>query len=329
MDPLCRSGRQAADVGFSGDLLLRQQRAVEALNKRVADLQVDDPPGSFQDHPGEDVSSLQQYAARLAEVVSRQQLARREDMLTWRDREQALISEVAAAEREARRACEERDRYRIVEVRMAEELKAERRGRIRLEAQLVGSDRWRAEAEACDRATRAARGQVAFAHEAEAAEAREWKLAVHRAREGEARALTMERSERDAVLRARQELIKSQRAMERGAAETELRAEAGEAQALSAAWRLTGELRSELDDLRGASARLKAETVPSAGGGGLFDLLDRNHDGVISRDEFRRGVAPIAAASTTRQPSASAARAMEELRGARQKVNGLLSSLPP
>merc|ERR1712151_642035 len=111
-----------------------------------------------------------------------------------------------------------------------EELRLERRKRIDLEARLTGADRWRTEAIAAGRMARNAEVNMSFGQEAELAESREWQRNAERFRAGEERALAEARYAEDGLRRARQELGRKNRDMEKRTAEVELRAEAGEAE---------------------------------------------------------------------------------------------------
>lgn len=242
----------------------------------------------------DDPQSLKDYANRLQQVVMQQHTARREDWSHFHSREASLLDEVG----ELRRFAEDRDSLRWYEAKIMEELRLERRKRIDLEARLTGADRWRTEAISAGRMARNAEVNMSFGQEAELAEAREWQRNAERFRSGEERAMASERLAEDSLRRARQELGRRNRDLEKRTAEVELRAEASEAEALATAYRLSGELRSELDSVRGAAA------VRGMGG------------------------APGQYAGSPAPQVSQARRALEDIRGVRERVDGLLSGYP-
>merc|ERR1719408_1028705 len=206
-----------------------------------------------------DDDDLKSYSNRLQQVVMQQHTARREDWAHFHAREAALLDEVA----ELRRFAEDRDSLRWYEAKLMEELRLERRKRIDLEARLTGADRWRTEAIAAGRMARNAEVNMSFGQEAELAEAREWHRNAERFRAGEERAMAAERVAEDSLRRARQEIGRKNRELEKRTAEVELRAEASEAGALATAYRLSGELRGELDSVRTAAGVRGGGGVPS------------------------------------------------------------------
>jgi len=131
------------------------------------------------------------------------------------------------------------------------------------------------------------------------AEDREWQRNAERFRVGEERAANAERMAEDSLRRARQELGRRNRDLEKRTAEVELRAEASEAEALATAYRLSGELRSELDTVRGATGGFNG-----------------------GRDQYYN--APRSPAPQVSQ----ARRALEDIRGVRDRVDGLLQGYP-
>lgn len=244
----------------------------------------------------DDPESLKQFANRLQQVVMQQHTARREDWAHFHSREASLLDEVG----ELRRFAEDRDSLRWYESKLMEELRLERRKRIDLEARLTGADRWRTEAISAGRMARNAEVNMTFSQEAELAEAREWQRNAERFRAGEERSMAEARLAEDSLRRSRQELGKRNRELEKRTAEVELRAEASEAEALATAYRLSGELRGELDSVRIASG---VRGDPRGGGGG------------------HGGASPAPQVSQAR-------RALEDIRGVRERVDGLLSGYP-
>lgn len=247
-----------------------------------------------------DIESLKRYCKRLSQVVMQQHTARREDWAHFHARENQLLEEVG----ELRRFAEDRDSLRWYEAKIMEELRLERRKRIDLEARLTGADRWRTEAIAAGRMARNAEVTMSFGQEAELAEAREWQRNAERFRAAEERAVASERFAEDSLKRSRQELGRSMRDLEKRAAEVELRAEASEAQTLSEGWRLAGELKGELDAMKGAAAQ------GYRGGGPKAPALESVP------------VSPVTGRVT------SARRALEDIRGVRDRLDGVLSSMP-
>lgn len=250
--------------------------------------------GILDSSAGDDPESLKQYANRLQQVVMQQHTARREDWSHFHSREATLLDELG----ELRRFAEDRDSLRWYEAKLMEELRLERRKRIDLEARLTGADRWRTEAISAGKMARNAEVNMTFSQEAELAEAREWQRNAERFRNGEERALAEARLSEDSLRRARQELGRKNRELEKRTAEVELRAEAGEAEALATAYRLSGELRGELDSVRSATG------VRGAGG------------------------ATAQYASSPQPQVSQARRALEDIRNVRERVDGLLSGYP-
>jgi hypothetical protein len=250
---------------------------------------------SILDAKSDDPMAMKDYAQRLQQVVLQQHTARREDWAHFHSRESGLLEEVG----ELRRFAEDRDSLRWYEAKLMEELRLERRKRIDLEARLTGADRWRTEAIAAGRMARNAEVNMSFGQEAELAEAREWQRNAERFRVGEERAANAERMAEDSLRRARQELGRRNRDLEKRTAEVELRAEASEAEALATAYRLSGELRSELDTVRGATGGFNG-----------------------GRDQYYN--APRSPAPQVSQ----ARRALEDIRGVRDRVDGLLQGYP-
>lgn len=263
----------------------------------------DNPGGggfSMLDEGPNDIESLKRYCQRLSQVVMQQHTARREDWAHFHSREQQLLEEVG----ELRKFAEDRDSLRWYEAKIMEELRLERRKRIDLEARLTGADRWRTEAIAAGRMARNAEVTMSFSQEAELAEAREWQRNAERFRAAEERAVASERFAEDSLRRSRQELGRSMRDLEKRAAECELRAEAGEAEALSTGWRLAGELKGEIDAMKGAAAQgYRGGNPPAA------DLR------------------PVSPAPTTERVT-SARRALEDIRGVRDRLDGVLGGYP-
>jgi len=245
----------------------------------------------------DDPQSLKDYANRLQQVVMQQHTARREDWSHFHAREASLLDEVG----ELRKFAEDRDSLRWYEAKLMEELRLERRKRIDLEARLTGADRWRTEAISAGRMARNAEVNMSFGQEAELAESREWQRNAERFRNGEERAMAAERLAEDSLRRARQDLGRRNRDLEKRTAEVELRAEASEAEALAAAYRLSGELRGELDSVRTASGVRGGNMGYSA---------------------------PMRDPSSPGPQTSQARRALEDIRGVRERVDGLLSGYP-
>ena len=88
--------------------------------------------------------SLQRYAVRLSEVVMQQHAARRKDWGNWQVKEEELNDEIRSLRREAQSEQQERDQAMGREVILEQELRAERRRRIDLEAQVTLADTWKA-----------------------------------------------------------------------------------------------------------------------------------------------------------------------------------------
>lgn len=244
----------------------------------------------------DDPDDLKEYVRRLQQVVLQQHTARREDWSHFHARETGLQDEL----NELRHFAEDRDSLRWYETKLMEELRLERRKRIDLEARLTGADRWRTEAIAAGRMARNAEVNMSFGQEAELAEAHEWQRNAEKFRAGEERAVASEKLAEDNLRRARQELGRQSRDLEKRTAEAELRAQAGEAEALSAAWKLSGELRSELDSVRLVG--------PYRGGGSS------------PRANFR---------SASPAPNVSQARrALGNVRGVKEQLDGMLTDYP-
>jgi len=273
--------------------LAHKRPGEEAAPSRAAPAPDFEDPLEGQNDPEE----IKSYANRLQQVVMQQHTARREDWSHFHSREASLLDEVG----ELRRFAEDRDSLRWYEAKIMEELRVERRKRIDLEARLTGADRWRTEAISAGRMARNAEVNMSFGQEAELAEAREWQRNAERFRSGEERAMAGERLAEDSLRRARQELGKRNRDLEKRTAEVELRAEASEAEALATAYRLSGELRGELDSVRGASRVIQTGGAPATYAGG--------------------GQAAVPQVSQAR-------RALEDIRGVRERVDGLLSGYP-
>lgn len=250
----------------------------------------DNSPKRRVDTSPDNGESLKSYSNRLQQVVMQQHTARREDWGHFHAREAALLEEIG----ELRRYAEDRDSMRWYEAKLVEELRLERRKRIDLEARLTGADRWRTEAIAAGRMARNAEVNMSFGQEAELAEAREWQRNAERFRAGEERAMATERLAEDSLRRSRQELGRKSRDLEKRSAEVELRSEASEAEALASAFRLSAELRNELDAVKtNTSGARQIGGQPSPG-----------------------------------RPVSQARRALEDIRGVRERVDGMLSGYP-
>lgn len=243
-----------------------------------------------------DPAALQRYALRLSEVIVELQSARREDYAEWRARETTLLEEVVRSQRVS-------DQRRNVDARLEHELQAEHRRRIDAEARLTSAERFRAEAVAEDRVCRSMNSHAAAAFEAETMEAREWRRQLGLARRSEEMAVASERLAEDRARRTLQEFSRHTLDAQRRVAESELQAKTSEAEALSSVWRLSGELRSELDACRWAEIQAYMEGSPGAVA-----------DGGRGRPHGQQLL-------TTRQ-------ALQDLRSVRERVDGLLQELP-
>uniref|UniRef100_A0A7S1AAW4 Uncharacterized protein n=1 Tax=Noctiluca scintillans TaxID=2966 RepID=A0A7S1AAW4_NOCSC len=181
---------------------------------------------------------------KLSEVVMELHSARQDDWASWRSRESSLVDE-------ARVALEDRDFCWLAEVQIADDLRNERRRRIDAQAELSAVEQ-RAEKEP--------------SMEAEAMEMRKWRLIGERALDREERVLAGERAADDERRRAENKFARSRQEFAHHVAETEVRVEAREAEALSEAWRLSSELRTEIE------ARRQAPSVVAAAGSGEAGL---------------------------------------------------------
>lgn len=88
--------------------------------------------------------SLQRYAVRLSEVVMQQHAARKKDWTSWQAKEDELNDEIRSLRHEMHAEQQERDQAMGREVLLEQELRAERRRRIDLEAQVTLADSWKA-----------------------------------------------------------------------------------------------------------------------------------------------------------------------------------------
>eukprot|EP00927_Polykrikos_kofoidii_P051717 TRINITY_DN45501_c0_g1_i1.p1 TRINITY_DN45501_c0_g1~~TRINITY_DN45501_c0_g1_i1.p1 ORF type:complete len:429 (+),score=53.83 TRINITY_DN45501_c0_g1_i1:141-1427(+) len=228
-----------------------------------------------------DNDQLQRYAVNVSKVVTQLHGARRDDWEEWQGREQKLLEEIIALQQLAA----DRQYLCTEEIRLDQELQAERRHRIDAESRLTSENRNSYQIQADN----ASRSNMAF--QTEAAECRALHRKVSEAKHAEQRAETAERHAEARYLRVKQELGREADTARKNAAENELRLRASEAQALSKAWKLSGELRDELtawEEFRG-------------NGGG------------ISPRGVRTGVHPGAAQQ-----------ALQDIRGVKSRVNDLL-----
>mmetsp|Transcript_17331 Transcript_17331/g.49295 ORF Transcript_17331/g.49295 Transcript_17331/m.49295 type:complete len:284 (+) Transcript_17331:165-1016(+) len=191
-----------------------------------------------------DAGTIREYAVRLSELVIKQHQARREDWAEWRAREAVLLEE---AQGDSGALAEERDHFRKVQAGLRTELNMERRRRIDTEARLTAAEHWYADALSTDRVARAESAQSALVYEGEAAEVREWRRRADLFHRREEQALLGEQRAQESTARARQDLVRQMRDAEHRLADSERRAKSSEAEVLSTAYRISGELRHELD----------------------------------------------------------------------------------
>eukprot|EP00930_Biecheleria_cincta_P046767 TRINITY_DN32302_c0_g1_i1.p1 TRINITY_DN32302_c0_g1~~TRINITY_DN32302_c0_g1_i1.p1 ORF type:complete len:163 (-),score=44.85 TRINITY_DN32302_c0_g1_i1:281-769(-) len=130
-------------------------------------------------------SSLKRYAMRLSEVVMQQHAARRQDWSNFQATEQLLSEQVQSLRQKFESELKERDEAVGREVIMEQELRAERRRRIELEAKITLVGTWKEEALAADRALRTTSTNTIMQVNAESEAAREWKRQAAEARRGE------------------------------------------------------------------------------------------------------------------------------------------------
>ncbi|CAK9039971.1 Pentatricopeptide repeat-containing protein [Durusdinium trenchii] len=208
--------------------------------------------------------SLQRYAVRLSEVVMQQHAARKKDWTSWQAKEDELNDEIRSLRHEMHAEQQERDQAMGREVLLEQELRAERRRRIDLEAQVTLADSWKAEAAAADRAARMSSSNAALAASAESEAAREWKRQAAEARRGEAKAMAGQHRAELAAQQARKELNSHLEEREQQFSQRVKMARASEAEVLAEAWRMSGELRSELDAVRSGDAQIGQASDSSA-----------------------------------------------------------------
>eukprot|EP00435_Cladocopium_sp_Y103_P042632 s2293_g11.t2 len=198
--------------------------------------------------------SLQRYAVRLSEVVMQQHAARKKDWKNWQGKEEELNDEIRELRRQVATEQQERDQAVGREVILEQELRAERRRRIDMEAQVTLADSWKAEAAAADRAARMSSSNAALAASAESEAAREWKRQAAEARRAEAKAMAGQQRAELAAQQARKDLNSHLEEREQQFSQRVQMARASEAEVLAEAWRMSGELRSELDAVRSGEA---------------------------------------------------------------------------
>lgn len=217
--------------------------------------------------------SLQRYALRLSEVVMQQHAARRKDWAAWQAKEEELCDEIRDLGEQLRAEQQEHDQVMGRETILEQELRAERRRRIDLEAQLTLADTWKAEAQAADRAARLANSNSALAAKTESEAAREWKRQAAEARKAEAKASAGQQRAELAAQNARKELHRHLEEREQHFQQRVQQARASEAEVLAEAWRMSGELRSELDAVR-SSDRPESELQEGSARQALQDLRE-------------------------------------------------------
>ena len=185
-----------------------------------------------------------------SEVVMQQHAARRKDWAAWQVKEEELCDEIRELSSQVQAEQQERDQAVGRETILEQELRAERRRRIDLEAQITLADTWKAEAAAADRAARLANSNSALAAATESEAAREWKRQAAEARRAEAKASAAQHRAELAAQNARKELNRHLEEREQQFQQRVQQARASEAEVLAEAWRMSGELRSELDAVR-------------------------------------------------------------------------------
>ena len=141
------------------------------------------------------------------------------------------------------------------------------------EAQLTLADTWKAEAQAADRAARLANSNSALAAKTESEAAREWKRQAAEARKAEAKASAGQQRAELAAQNARKELHRHLEEREQHFQQRVQQARASEAEVLAEAWRMSGELRSELDAVR-SSDRPESELQEGSARQALQDLRE-------------------------------------------------------
>ncbi|CAE7364527.1 kz [Symbiodinium natans] len=186
----------------------------------------------------------------MSEVVMQQHAARRKDWAAWQVKEEELCDEIRDLNGQLQAEQQERDQAMGRETILEQELRAERRRRIDLEAQLTLSDTWKAEAAAADRAARLATSNSALASAAESEAAREWKRQAAEARRGEAQARAGQHREELAYSTLHRQFEEREAQYWAQYQQRVQQARASEAEVLAEAWQMSGELRSELDAVR-------------------------------------------------------------------------------
>ena len=179
-----------------------------------------------------------------------QHAARRKDWAAWQVKEEELCDEIRDLNGQLQAEQQERDQAMGRETILEQELRAERRRRIDLEAQLTLSDTWKAEAAAADRAARLATSNSALASAAESEAAREWKRQAAEARRGEAQARAGQHREELAYSTLHRQFEEREAQYWAQYQQRVQQARASEAEVLAEAWQMSGELRSELDAVR-------------------------------------------------------------------------------
>lgn len=186
--------------------------------------------------------ALREYASKLSELVAEQHAARQDDWSEFRAWEASLVQEVL--EGRCRKA-EEPEQLRKLEARLEGELRAERRRRIGLEAQLtVAEQRQKEGAGARQSSQRVAQ------------ELREVNRQLEMAWEGEAEALVGEE-------RAMAGMQRVELSAETRYAGNEYQLQTRQAEVLGVAWELSDELQAELDAYRSEQLRLQSRAYPN------------------------------------------------------------------
>lgn len=252
--------------------------------------------GDYGSTPGCMVEPLREYALQLSEVIVQQHQARQKELAQWQAEREGLLEEVADQQHSLALVREEQAESCRAEVKLEQELKAERRRRIDVEARLLSAELWRNEAHAADRAARAVQSRMSAAAGAEAEEAREWKRRAEALKRREEQLLKGEAQAQQRAREAQQELQSHLREAERRMAEHEVRLRTSEAEVLSEGWKMSGELRAELD----ACAR--------QGGG-----------------QAQRATPKVAPGPKESSDRGGARKALQELRELRQRYASLLS----
>eukprot|EP00931_Biecheleriopsis_adriatica_P066282 TRINITY_DN40679_c0_g1_i1.p1 TRINITY_DN40679_c0_g1~~TRINITY_DN40679_c0_g1_i1.p1 ORF type:complete len:263 (+),score=67.21 TRINITY_DN40679_c0_g1_i1:175-963(+) len=189
-----------------------------------------------------DETSLRRYATRLSEVVMQQHTARRKDWAAWHAREEKLAEEVRDLRQEVFSEQQAREEALGREAILEQELRAERRRRIDLEAKVTLADTWKTEALAADRAAKITSANAALQASVESEAAREWKRQAIEYRQAEAKCAAKQHQAEVAAQQARQALTRHVDEQK----EKDQTIKLQESEVLTEAWRVSGELRSEL-----------------------------------------------------------------------------------